>query len=157
MIALEPVAYVSSSRGVALDDDWDAETATIQLVEEFDAVALAGLSSFSHVEVLFHFHLVDTHDIMKGARHPRGNRDWPLTGIFAQRGKARPNRLGSTICRLVRVEGTTLTVSGLDAVDGTPVLDIKPVMRDFLPRGEFHEPPWAAELMREYWNRDDRP
>jgi tRNA-Thr(GGU) m(6)t(6)A37 methyltransferase TsaA len=154
-IALEPVAYVTSSRGVALDDDWDAETATIQLVKGFDASALEGLSDFSHVEVVFHFHLVEPHDVLKGARHPRGNRDWPLTGIFAQRAKARPNRLGSTICRLVKVDGATITVSGLDAIDGTPVLDIKPVMRGFLPRGEVHEPQWATELMLEYWKRDE--
>lgn len=110
-IALEPVAYVSSTRGVALDDGWDAETATIRLVEGFDAAALAGLSALSHLEVLFHFHLVEPQDVLTGARHPRGNPDWPLTGIFAQRGKARPNRLGSTICRLLKVEGTTITVT----------------------------------------------
>lgn len=155
LISLEPVAYVSSSRGAALDDDWDAETATIQLVDGFDAAALEGLSAFSHVEVLFHFHLVGAQDVLNGARHPRGNADWPLTGIFAQRGKARPNRLGSTICRLLGVEGTRIAVSGLDAIDGTPVLDIKPVIQGFLPRGEFHQPRWASELMQEYWAKDE--
>jgi tRNA-Thr(GGU) m(6)t(6)A37 methyltransferase TsaA len=152
-IALEPVAYVSSSRGVARDDDWDAEAATIRLADGFDAAALEGLSAFSHVEVLFHFHLVAAQDIVTGARHPRGNHDWPLTGIFAQRGKARPNRLGSTICRLLAVEGPTLTVTGLDAIDGTPIVDIKPVMRAFLPQGDVHEPRWATELMRGYWKK----
>jgi len=57
----------------------------------------------------------------------------------------------STICALVSVEGLTLHVRGLDAIDGTPVLDIKPVMRGFLPRGELREPGWAKELMKEYW------
>ena len=89
--------------------------------------------------------------IVTGARHPRGNRDWPLTGIFAQRARSRPNRLGTTMCRLMGVEGTVIRVSGLDAIDGTPVMDIKPVMREFLPRGEIVQPEWSSELMRSYW------
>lgn len=88
---------------------------------------------------------------MTGARHPRNNKEWPAVGIFAQRGKNRPNRLGSTICRIVRVEGSKLFVSELDAINGTPVLDIKPVMTEFLPRQEVHQPAWSHELMRQYW------
>jgi len=76
---------------------------------------------------------------------------WPLTGIFAQRGKNRPNRLGSTICRLLGIEGARLQVKGLDAIDGTPVLDLKPVMREFLPRGIVVQPAWSEELMKHYW------
>ena len=70
---------------------------------------------------------------------------------FEQRGKDRPNRIGVTVCRILAVDGLSLRVGGLDAIDGTPVLDIKPVMKDFLPRGELREPPWAGELMRGYW------
>ncbi|MEK7660931.1 MAG: TrmO family methyltransferase, partial [Pseudomonadota bacterium] len=81
------------------------------------------------------------------------NKNWPLVGIFAQRGKNRPNRIGSTICRLVSVKGKTIEVSGLDAIDGTPILDIKPVMQDFLPRSAVTEPPWAHELMLGYWEK----
>jgi tRNA (Thr-GGU) A37 N-methylase len=90
--------------------------------------------------------------VVKGARHPRGNLTWPFTGIFAQRGKNRPNRLGTTICQLVRVEGIVLHVSGLDAVDGTPVLDIKPFMQEFLPRSLVRQPEWSRELMKDYWD-----
>ena len=75
-------------------------------------------------------------------------------GIFAQRGKNRPNRLGATICKVDRLEGRSLRVKGLDAVDGTPVVDLKPVMREFLPREETKQPAWATELMREYWEKD---
>lgn len=84
-------------------------------------------------------------------RHPRNNPEWPAVGIFAQRGKNRPNRLGSAICRLVRVEGTRLFVAELDAIDKTPVLDIKPVMAEFLPRELIRQPTWSRELMRQYW------
>ena len=75
----------------------------------------------------------------------------PLVGIFSQRGKGRPNRIGVSICRLLSVEGVRLKVRGLDAIDGTPVLDIKTVMTGFLPRGAIVEPEWAKELMKDYW------
>ena len=71
-------------------------------------------------------------------------------GIFAQRGRNRPNCIGSTNCRVLRVEGTRLFVTELDAINGTPVLDIKPVMAEFLPRGEARQPAWSHELMRRY-------
>ena len=90
-------------------------------------------------------------EIQTGARHPRGRTDWPKVGILAQRGKGRPNRIGVTACRLISVDGLRLKVMGLDAIDGTPVLDIKPVMKGFLPRGAVKEPEWAAELMKGYW------
>lgn len=86
------------------------------------------------------------------ARHPRGNEQWPKVGIFAQRAKSRPNRLGVSVCRLVAVEALTITVQALDAIDGTPVLDLKPYMREFGPRGEVRQPAWSHELMATYWD-----
>lgn len=71
---------------------------------------------------------------MKPARPPRGRTDWPLNGIFAQRGKNRPNRLGVSRAQILMVDGLDLHVRGLDAVEGTPVLDVKPCMREFEPR-----------------------
>ena len=72
-------------------------------------------------------------------------------GIFAQRAKDRPNRLGVSVAELLAVEGTALTVRGLDAVAGTPVLDIKPVLAEFTPRGELRQPAWSHQLMLRYW------
>jgi tRNA-Thr(GGU) m(6)t(6)A37 methyltransferase TsaA len=148
---LRPIGHVRGGRAEPIDDGWDAVTATIALTPEFGPEALAGLVGFSHVEVVFLFHRVAESAIVADARHPRGRTDWPKVGIFAQRGKDRPNRLGVTICRLLAVEGTTLTVAGLDAIDGAPVLDVKPCMRGFLPREEVREPDWARELMAGYW------
>ena len=91
------------------------------------------------------------HPHSSAARHPRDNPLWPKVGIFAQRGKNRPNRLGSCIARLVRREPRAILVAELDAIDGTPVLDIKPLMVEFLPREPVHQPPWSHELMRDYW------
>ena len=110
-----------------------------------------GLDAFSHIEVVFFFHCVPEDKIESGARHPRNREDWPRVGIFAQRGKNRPNRIGLTTCRIVSVSGCDLEVEGLDAIDGTPVLDIKPVMTGFVPRGEVREPDWAREIMAGYW------
>ncbi len=150
-VTVEAVGYVSCSRRIAQDDGWDGETTTIELAAGFGPEAVQGLADFSHLEVLYHFHKADSRSVVTGARHPRDNPAWPLTGIFAQRGRNRPNLLGSTVCRLLKVAGTTLHVSGLDAIDGTPVLDIKPVMQEFLPRGRVRQPPWSHELMKDYW------
>jgi tRNA-Thr(GGU) m(6)t(6)A37 methyltransferase TsaA len=146
---MEPIGYVHADRDEAIDDDWGDAVSTIELVESFDAEALAGLDDFSHAEILFVFDRVT--EVERGSRHPRGNEAWPRVGIFAQRAKDRPNRLGSTIVEVVSIEGTKLVVRGLDAIDGTPVVDIKPVIREFLPRSEVRQPDWATELMRDYW------
>jgi tRNA-Thr(GGU) m(6)t(6)A37 methyltransferase TsaA len=153
IVEVQPIGFVSAPRPRAEDDFWGGEEACITLAEPFTADALQGLADFSHVEVLFLFHEVDPSRIVTGARHPRNNTAWPAVGIFAQRGKNRPNRIGSTICRLVRVLGVKLYVAELDAIDGTPVLDIKPVMAEFLPRQPVRQPAWASELMRQYWLR----
>jgi tRNA (Thr-GGU) A37 N-methylase len=92
-----------------------------------------------------------------GARHPRNNTAWPRVGIFAQRGKNRPNRIGSTICRVLRIDGRELYVAELDAIDKTPVLDIKPVMAEFLPREPVRQPRWSQELMSRYWLQKTSP
>jgi tRNA (adenine37-N6)-methyltransferase len=151
MITLEAIGYVRSVRSDLRDDDWGAVTARIELVESVAPEALAGLEEFSHAEILFHFDRVAEEKIERGARHPRGNSAWPRVGIFAQRGKNRPNRLGSTMVEIKGCDGRALTVVGLDAIDGTPVLDIKPVMAEFLPRRPVRQPQWSHELMRDYW------
>ena len=151
-IVMRPIGHVRGGRSEPIDDAWDLVTAQIDLdPSQFKPDAAAALDSFSHVEVIFHFDKAPAGNVNTGARHPRGNTDWPLVGIFAQRGKDRPNRIGVTVCRLLSVDGLTLNVRGLDAIDGTPVLDIKPVMKGFLPRGEIREPVWATELMKAYW------
>ena len=150
-LRFEPVAVVVGGRSEPFDDDWEAVEATLRLDARFAPEALAGLEEFSHVEVVYVFDRVDPAAVETGARHPRGNTAWPRVGIFAQRAKDRPNRIGVGVCRLLAVEGRDVRVAGLDAVDGTPVLDIKPVMAEFLPRGELRQPGWSRELMRDYW------
>ncbi|MFD3453107.1 SAM-dependent methyltransferase [Streptomyces sp. NPDC058691] len=152
VIEVRPIGRVSGGRAVVEDDDWGGVEAVIRLDEgRFGPEALFGLEAFSHLEVVYRFDRVPPEREQTGARHPRGNTEWPLTGIFAQRGKDRPNRLGVSRCELLRVKGLDVHVRGLDAVDGTPVLDIKPWMTGFGPRGEVVEPAWAGELMRRYY------
>lgn len=151
-INLNPIGTVHSSRELTDDDNWDAEPAYIQLSPAgFTPEALEGLCEFSHAEIVFYMHQVNPDKIESGARHPRNNTSWPRVGIFAQRGKNRPNQLGTTICRIIKVESTRLYLEGLDAVDGTPVLDIKPWVQEFGPRGEVKQPSWISELMKNYW------
>ena len=149
--SIEPIGVVQSTRKDLEDDYWGDEVSCISLYPDYSPESLQGLSNFSHVEIVYFFHKVLPEKIVTGARHPRNNSSWPAVGIFAQRGKNRPNRLGSTICKVIRVEGTKLYVNQLDAIDETPVIDIKPVMLEFLPREEIQQPSWASELMSRYW------
>ena len=151
MIALSPIGTVKNTRRLVEDDHWGNVVSVIELNSSFTEDALLQIEEFSHAEILYYFHLVKDAKIETGARHPRNNQDLPKAGIFAQRGKNRPNRLGASIVKIIKREGTQLFVMGLDAIDETPVLDIKPVMREFLPREEVSQPDWAAELMKNYW------
>lgn len=155
--AIAAIGRVHCARAEPIDDEWDAFPATIELdASRFGPESLQGLDAFSHVEILYVFDQVDDTEINTAARHPRGRADWPKVGIFAQRGKGRPNRIGATVCRVLSIEGTRVSVLGLDAINGTPVIDIKPVMSGFQPRGEFKEPEWAREIMSGYWALQDR-
>ena len=136
-------------RDPANSDNWGAVTATIVVEERFGDDCLAGLADFSHVEVVFVFHQATERDGYRARRAPRGRADLPAVGVFCDRGPRRPNRIGVTACRVLAVEGRRLRVAGLDAVDGTPVLDLKPVMRELLP-AEVRQPEWVAALMRDY-------
>jgi len=151
MITREPIGHVRSSRSDLSDDNWGGVTARIEPDESLPAESLAGIEAFSHAEVVYHFDRVPDSEVERGARHPRGNTAWPKVGIFAQRRKGRPNRPGATIVEIVGRAGRVLTVTGPDAIDGTPVLDIKPVMAELLPRTPVRQPAWSHELMRNYW------
>lgn len=149
---MTPIGSVHQGRSTLDDDAWGAVRSRIELDPSvLEATATVGLDAFSHVDVVFVFDRVDPVAVCTGARHPRGRTDWPLVGILAQRAKDRPNRIGVTTCALLAVDGLVLQVEGLDAVSGTPVLDVKPHMAGFGPRGDLREPAWAVALMEGYW------
>ncbi len=152
MYIIEPVAYVRNSRREPTDDFWGDLVSEIIIRDNINEDSLKGRDEFSHLEIIFYFHLASGGEINISAAHPRGNKKFPSVGIFAQRKKSRPNLLGSTIVKQLGVNKNILTVTGLDAVDGTPVIDIKPVMKEFLPEGKIVQPAWSEELMKNYWS-----
>lgn len=112
---------------------------------------MQGLEEFSHLEIVFRFHLTDPTDLHFGARSARDNPEWPKVGIFGHRNMRRINWLGVSRCRLLRVHGRDLHVAELDAVDGTPVLDIKPWFAEFGPRGDVRQAAWSTEMLKDYF------
>jgi len=151
-IIIKPIGIVVSTRKIVADDNWAQENSEIQLdPEQFQSESLQGISSFSHIYVLFYMHLVKANAIHYTARHPRGDNNWPKVGIFAQRAKDRPNQLGLTVCELIKVDGLSIKVRGLDAINQTPVIDIKPYFKQFGPKGEVIQPDWVDSLMKSYY------
>ena len=131
-------------------DNWGAVRSTITVDERFGDACLQGLGGFSHVEVLFVFDQLAELDDYREPRPYRGRADLPPVGIFAGRGPRRPNRIGVTTCAIESVHGRELTVVGLDAVTGTPVIDLKPAMVEFSP-ADIKQPVWVSHLMSAYF------
>lgn len=148
---LRVVAYVHNERRELVDDNWDNFTSVIELADDVPDAALRGLEEFSHVEVVCLAELAQNVPPGPWHRHPRGNPAWPDVGVFAQRNKDRPNRLLVSIAAIVAVGARSLVVRGLDAINDTPVLDIKPVFSWNGPRGELRVAPWSDELGRQYF------
>ena len=150
-ISIVPIGKVNNNRKAIEDDNWGSVISTIELAENMSESSLKGINEFSHLEIIFYFDKVADNKIQYEARHPRNNQEYPEVGIFAQRGKNRPNKLGVTIVELLESNNKVLIVKGLDAIDGTPIIDIKPVMKEFLPKGEVKQPNWSISLMDRYW------
>jgi tRNA-Thr(GGU) m(6)t(6)A37 methyltransferase TsaA len=149
-IRLTPIATVKNTRTTPTDDFWGGTISEIELVETMPEAALDGIGLFSHLEILYYFNQIGEGKIVH-ARRPRGNPDYPMMGIFAQRNKDRPNRIGLTTVELIEHTGRVIKVRYLDAIDGTPVLDIKPVFREFMPKTPITQPEWVGELTKDYW------
>ena len=165
-IRLTPIATVKNTRAAPGDDFWGGTISEIELAEGVPGEALEGIGLFSHLEVIYYFNQVgegkgDRAGEGKGdrvgegkvvhARRPRGNPEYPLMGIFAQRNKDRPNSIGLATVELLEHAGRVIKVRYLDAIDGTPVLDIKPVFREFMPKTAIRQPEWVGDLMKDYW------
>jgi tRNA (Thr-GGU) A37 N-methylase len=151
-LTVDVLGHVVGGRAEPTDDYWGGSRVIIRLDgERFTPAALAGLDEFSHLEVIFHFHLTDQTDLNLGARRPRDNPDYPLVGAFGHRNMRRLNWLGISRCRLLKVDALDLHVEGLDAVDGTPVIDVKPWFTTFGPRGETHQPAWVDDMLADYY------
>jgi len=148
---VRPIAYIRNDRSEALDDNWDEIISTVELAQDVPGDALRGLEDFSHVEIVFFADWAE--DVPPGPWHrrPRGNAQWPDVGVFAQRNKDRPNRLLLSTVEIGELSERSFTTRGLDGIDGTPVLDIKPVFRWSVPKGELRVAPWSEELGENYF------
>lgn len=145
------VAYIRNDRAEPLDDNWEDVVSTVELADGVPDEALDGLADFSHVEIVFFADWAE--DVPPGPWHrrPRGNPAWPDVGIFAQRNKDRPNRLLLTSVEIESLSARSFRARGLDGIDGTPVLDIKPIFRWSGPRGELRTPAWSEQIGENYF------
>jgi len=147
---LQPIGSVKSPAAEPTDENWGNVISEIHLVEALVA-GLQGLAQFSHLIVVFFMHQSTFNPAADLVRRPRGRADMPEVGIFAQRARHRPNPVGITAVKLVEIEGNVLKVKGLDAIDGTPVLDIKPYVPAFDRVDQAIVPPWMERLMDGYF------
>jgi len=110
--------------------------------------ALDGIDGFSHILIIFYLHKVGEERRSRLKVHPQGRKELPLTGVFATRSPVRPNPIGVTVVKLLERRENVLKVLGLDAYDGTPVLDVKPYLRrdDLLKEATI--PDWLLYLRK---------
>jgi len=151
-IELTPIAYVKNSRTEIEDDNWGAIISEIILADHIVTDALDGIETFSHLYIIFYMDKVLDEKAKAQSRHPRNNLALPKLGTYAQRNKNRPNKLGLTTVELIERNDRMLKVKNLDALNGTPVLDIKPVMKEFQVKTEIQQPNWTKEIMKNYWD-----
>ena len=148
-IEMKPIGRVENTVSEKKDTAWGENVSSITLEEQY-AGGLSGLEQFSHAIILYY---LDQAQYMKEKhlqRRPQNREDMPKVGIFSQRAKDRPNHIGMTSVEIVSVSDRTLTVKGLDAVNGTPVLDIKPYYPVY-DRKEAVVPEWVDRLMAHYF------
>jgi len=132
------------------DEGWGRVVSEIILDEPL-AEGLDGIEAFSHLVVVFWMHRAAEAEPVRMRRRPQGRQDMPEVGIFAQRARHRPNPIGVTAVRLLRREKHRLVVRGLDAIHGTPVVDVKPYVPQFDSAESPQVPEWVDRLMERYF------
>ncbi|MCK4362477.1 MAG: tRNA (N6-threonylcarbamoyladenosine(37)-N6)-methyltransferase TrmO [Dehalococcoidia bacterium] len=144
-IILKPIGIVRSEVKEHKRGGWGEVTSEIVIDEEWTE-HLDGIDEFSHIMVVFWMHLVPRENRPPTRIHPRGRADLPLVGLFATRAPYRPNPIGVSVVKLVRRHDNVLTVQGLDAIDGTPVLDIKSYMAPVDKPEDIRMPDWVSKI-----------
>jgi tRNA-Thr(GGU) m(6)t(6)A37 methyltransferase TsaA len=143
------IGEVKSPVTEAVDMNWGEVVSEIVLKPEY-APGLLGLGDFSHAMVLTFLHEAKYNPEIHLRRHPQERKDMPLLGIFAQRARHRPNRIGVTACEIVEVTDNSVKVRALDAIDSTPVLDVKPYV-PFYDTKDATIPEWMEKMMKGYF------
>jgi tRNA-Thr(GGU) m(6)t(6)A37 methyltransferase TsaA len=151
MITCNPIGIVKCAVTEMSQGGWAKIDSEIHLDLQLTG-GLQGLEGFSHILVTFFLDRAQGFDPAKQLmRKPRGREDMQAVGVFAQRTKYRPNPLGITAVQLLGIEGNVVKVRGLDALDGTPVLDIKPYMPPFDRMEDVKMPEWVELFMDGYF------
>lgn len=151
MITCSPIGIVRCPVTEMSQGNWAEVVSEIHLEPEYQG-GLEGLEGFSHVLVVFYLDQMKAFDPAKQLlRKPRGMEDMHELGVFAQRTKYRPNPIGVTAVALVGIAGSVVRVRGLDALDGTPVLDLKPYIPEFDRVADASVPSWVARVMAGYF------
>lgn len=148
-IVMHPIGYVHNQVQERKDTAWGKDISTIVLESGFHG-GLTGLDEFSHAIILCHLNKAGFIPEKHLLRRPRSRADMPLLGIFSQRTKDHPNQIGVTTAEILSVSENSITVRGLDAINGTPVLDIKPYFPVFDKR-DAAIPGWVNVLMDQYF------
>lgn len=149
-IQLKSIATVKNKRTEPMDDTWGDVISEIELADDIPAEAFDGIEDFSHLEIIYYFDKAVNEQIVF-ARRPRGNPAYPKVGVFAQRNKDRPNSIGLCTVELIEHQGRSIKVKYLDAINGTPILDIKPVFKEFAPKTAIKQANWVSDLLKNYW------
>lgn len=150
VFSVRPIGWVRSAISEPVDEAWGSVESSIVIESGFRA-GLRGLAEFSHLVVVTFLHRASFDPSRHLVRRPRDLAELPEVGIFAQRAKDRPNPIGLTCVPIVAVEEERVRVRGLDAIDGTPVLDIKPYFQQFDCPGPVRVPDWVRILMQDYF------
>ena len=142
---VKPIGFVSSDIKSKPEPgyDWREVGSRIKVDKEFSQ-ALAGLEEYSHIIIIYWLHQADAARMALKV-HPRGDKKLPLVGLFASRSPYRPNPVGQKVVRLLRRRDNILWVEGLDAIDGTPVIDIKPYIPGYDSVTDATTPQWNQE------------
>ena len=148
-IVMQPIGYVKNEVTQRKDTSWGEDTSTVVLNDEYKT-GLTGLEDFSHAIIIFHLDKAKYEKEKHLQRRPQNRDDMPLVGIFSQRVKDRLNQIGMTSVEIISVTDSTLTVKGLDAIDGTPILDIKPYYPVY-DKKDAKVPEWVDRLMEHYF------
>ena len=146
-ITMHPVGYVQNEIHTPADDIWNKVISEIHINADLQD-GLQGLADWSHVVVIFQMHETQFDRETHLVRRPRERDDMPRLGIFAQRARHHPNTIGITAVRLLGIENHIVRVKGLDAIHGTPVLDIKPYAPIYDGVSEPLVPAWFVRLMQ---------
>jgi len=164
-IQLKPVGVV---RNQSKDPSWGSDLSALtwhdraaRMKEQRESVSelvintsleaiLDGIDEFSHIMVIYWAHLVPPERRSTTRVHPMGNNDFPLVGVFATGSPVRPNSILTTVVRLVGRNGNVLRVTGLDALDGSPILDIKPYSGGIVDADEIKIPDWMRDIHRTF-------